>query len=382
MQLFRNILNTVKPHFEKGGKLERMYPAYDAFETFLFVPDHTTKKGSHIRDAIDLKRTMITVLIALMPALLFGMWNVGQLHFTAIGESFTLMKAFTYGALKMLPLIAISYGVGLSIEFAFAISRGHSVNEGYLVTGMLIPMIMPIDVPLWMLAVSVVFAVIIGKEVFGGTGMNILNPALTARAFLFFAYPTYMSGDKVWIHTGDQMTVDGFSGATPLADLAADIPVDMSLISSFFNGTIAGSVGETSTIAILIGAAILIFTGIGSWRTMLSVFIGGYIMSLLFNLWGVNELMLLPAHLHLILGGFAFGAVFMATDPVTAAQTNKGKYIVGFLIGVFAIIIRVFNPAYPEGMMMAILLLNIFAPLVDHYVIAANIKRRLKRIKT
>ena len=382
MKLFRNILNTVKPHFEKGGKLEKMYPAYDAFETFLFVPDHTTKSGSHIRDAIDLKRTMITVLIALMPALLFGMWNVGQLHFTAIGESFTLISAFTFGALKMLPLIAISYGVGLSIEFAFAISRGHSVNEGYLVTGMLIPMVMPIDIPLWMLAVSVVFAVIIGKEVFGGTGMNILNPALTARAFLFFAYPTYMSGDKVWIHTGEKMTVDGFSGATPLADLATNIPVDMSMIGSFFNGTIPGSVGETSTFAILIGATILIFTGIGSWRTMLSVFVGGYIMSLLFNLWGTNELMLLPAHLHLILGGFAFGAVFMATDPVTAAQTNKGKYIVGFLIGVFAIIIRVFNPAYPEGMMMAILLLNIFAPLVDHYVIAANIKRRLKRIKT
>ena len=382
MQLFRNILNTVKPHFVKGGKLEKMYPVYDAFETFLFVPDHTTKKGSHIRDAIDLKRTMITVLIALMPALLFGMWNVGQLHFTAIGESFTLMKAFTYGALKMLPLIAISYGVGLSIEFAFAISRGHSVNEGYLVTGMLIPMIMPIDVPLWMLVVSVIFAVIIGKEVFGGTGMNILNPALTARAFLFFAYPTYMSGDKVWINTDNGTVVDGFSGATPLADLAANIPVDMSLIGSFFLGNIPGSIGETSTFAILLGAVILIFTGIGSWRTMLSVFIGGYIMSLLFNLWGVNELMLLPAHLHLILGGFAFGAVFMATDPVTAAQTNKGKYIVGFLIGVFAIIIRVFNPAYPEGMMMAILLLNIFAPLVDHYVIAANIKRRLKRIKT
>ena len=382
MQLFRNILNTVKPHFVKGGKLEKMYPVYDAFETFLFVPDHTTKKGSHIRDAIDLKRTMITVLIALMPALLFGMWNVGQLHFTAIGESFTLMKAFTYGALKMLPLIAISYGVGLSIEFAFAISRGHSVNEGYLVTGMLIPMIMPIDVPLWMLVVSVIFAVIIGKEVFGGTGMNILNPALTARAFLFFAYPSFMSGDKVWINTDNGTVVDGFSGATPLADLAANIPVDMSLIGSFFLGNIPGSIGETSTFAILLGAGILIFTGIGSWRTMLSVFIGGYIMSLLFNLWGANELMLLPAHLHLILGGFAFGAVFMATDPVTAAQTNKGKYIVGFLIGVFAIIIRVFNPAYPEGMMMAILLLNIFAPLVDHYVITANIKRRLKRIKT
>ena len=379
MKLFRNILNTVKPHFEKGGKLEKMYPAYDAFETFLFVPDHTTKSGSHIRDAIDLKRTMITVLIALMPALLFGMWNVGQLHFTAIGESFTLISAFTFGALKMLPLIAISYGVGLSIEFAFAISRGHSVNEGYLVTGMLIPMVMPIDIPLWMLAVSVVFAVIIGKEVFGGTGMNILNPALTARAFLFFAYPTYMSGDKVWIHTGDQMTVDGFSGATPLADLATNIPVDMSMIGSFFNGTIPGSVGETSTFAILIGATILIFTGIGSWRTMLSVFIGGYIMSLLFNLWGTNELMLLPAHLHLILGGFAFGAVFMATDPVTAAQTNKGKYIVGFLIGVFAIIIRIFNPAYPEGVMLAILLMNVFAPTIDHYVIQSNINKRKKR---
>jgi len=381
MKLFRNILNSVKPHFEKGGKLEKMYPAFDAFETFLFVPDHTTKLGSHIRDAIDLKRTMITVLIALMPALLFGMWNVGQLHFTAIGESFTLMSAFTFGALKMLPLIAISYGVGLSIEFAFAISRGHSINEGYLVTGMLIPMVMPIDVPLWMLAVSVVFAVIIGKEVFGGTGMNILNPALTARAFLFFAYPSYMSGDKVWTNTDGGTIVDGFSGATPLADLAANIPVDMSLIGSFFNGTISGSVGETSTLAILIGAAILLFTGIGSWRTMLSVFVGGYVMSLLFNLWGANEFMLLPAHIHLLLGGFAFGAVFMATDPVTAAQTNRGKYIVGFLIGMFAILIRVFNPAYPEGMMMAILLMNVFAPLVDHYVIRANINRRLNRAK-
>jgi Na+-transporting NADH:ubiquinone oxidoreductase subunit B len=380
MKLFRNILNTVKPHFEKGGKLEKMYPAYNAFETFLFVPDHTTKLGSHIRDAIDLKRTMITVLIALMPALLFGMWNVGQLHFTAIGESFTLMSAFTFGALKMLPLIAISYGVGLSIEFAFAISRGHSVNEGYLVTGMLIPMVMPIDVPLWMLVVSVVFAVIIGKEVFGGTGMNILNPALTARAFLFFAYPSYMSGDKVWTNTDGGTVIDGFSGATPLANLAANIPVDMSLIGSFFNGTIAGSVGETSTLAILIGAAILLFTGIGSWRIMLSVFVGGYVMSLLFNFWGANEFMMLPAHLHLILGGFAFGAVFMATDPVTAAQTNRGKYIVGFLIGMLAILIRVFNPAYPEGMMLAILLMNVFAPLVDHYVISDNIKRRLNRV--
>jgi Na+-transporting NADH:ubiquinone oxidoreductase subunit B len=381
MRLIRSLLDKIKPHFQEGGKLEKMYPAYEAFETMAFVPDHTTSAGSHIRDAIDLKRTMITVLLALMPALFFGMWNVGQLHFNAIGESFTLMSAFTFGALKMLPLIIVSYAVGLGIEFAFAISRGHSVNEGYLVTGMLIPMIMPIDVPLWMLAVSVVFAVIVGKEVFGGTGMNIMNPALTARAFLFFAYPSFMSGDKVWISTGDGVTVDGFSGATPLADLAANNPLDMSLIGSFFNGTIAGSVGETSTFAILIGAVILLITGIASWRTMLSVFVGGYVMGLLFNVWGVNEFMMMPAYVHLLLGGFAFGAVFMATDPVTASQTNTGKYIVGFLIGILAVLIRVFNPAYPEGMMLAILFMNVFAPLVDHYVVGANIKRRLNRVK-
>jgi len=380
MKLFKNILESVKPHFMEGGKLEKMYPAYDAFETFLFVPDHTTHAGSHIRDGIDLKRTMITVVIALLPALFFGMWNVGQLHFSAIGEDFTLMSAFTFGALKMLPLIIVSYAVGLGVEFAFAISRGHSVNEGYLVTGMLIPMVMPIDVPLWMLSVSV-FAVIIGKEVFGGTGMNIMNPALTARAFLFFAYPSFMSGDKVWITTGEGSVVDGFSGATPLADLAANIPVDMSMIGSFFYGTIPGSVGETSTLAILIGAVILLITGIASWRTMLSVFVGGYVMGALFNVWGANEFMMMPSYIHLLLGGFAFGAVFMATDPVTASQTNKGKIIVGFLIGVLAVLIRVFNPAYPEGMMLAILFMNVFAPLVDHYVVSANIKRRLKRVK-
>jgi Na+-transporting NADH:ubiquinone oxidoreductase subunit B len=324
---------------------------------------------------------MITVVIALLPALFFGMWNVGQLHFSAIGEDFTLMSAFTFGALKMLPLIIVSYAVGLGVEFAFAISRGHSVNEGYLVTGLLIPMIMPIDVPLWMLSVSVIFAVIIGKEVFGGTGMNIMNPALTARAFLFFAYPSFMSGDKVWITTGEGSVVDGFSGATPLADLAANIPVDMSMIGSFFYGTIPGSVGETSTLAILIGAVILLITGIASWRTMLSVFVGGYVMGALFNVWGANEFMMMPSYIHLLLGGFAFGAVFMATDPVTASQTNKGKIIVGFLIGVLAVLIRVFNPAYPEGMMLAILFMNVFAPLVDHYVVSANIKRRLKRVK-
>ena len=383
MRLFRKILNSVKPHFLEGGKLEKMYPAYDAFETFLFVPDHTTKSGSHIRDSIDLKRTMITVVIALLPALFFGMWNIGYQHYEiALGIKDTpLLDSFMFGFWKMLPMILVSYGVGLGIEFAFASFRGHQVNEGYLVTGLLIPMIMPINVPLWMLAVSVVFAVVIGKEVFGGTGMNILNPALTARAFLFFAYPSWMSGDKVWTYIGGDSTVDSFSGATPLADLAAGVEYNSSLIGSYFNGTIAGSVAETSTFAILIGAAILLFTGIGSWRTIISVFAGGYIMGLLFNLWGLNELMNLPSHLHLILGGFAFGAVFMATDPVTASQTNKGKIIVGLLIGVFAILIRVFNPAYPEGMMLAILLMNVFAPLVDHYVIEGNIKRRLKRSK-
>ncbi len=383
MKLFSNILSKIKPHFEDGGKLKKFWPAYDAFETFLFVPNHTTRQGVHIRDAVDLKRTMVTVIIALIPALLFGMWNIGQLHYNATGQTeFSIMDAFLFGSMKVLPLILVSYIVGLTIEFAFAVYRGHSVNEGYLVTGLLIPMVMPVDVPLWMVAVSVAFAVVIGKEVFGGTGMNILNPALTARAFLFFAYPTKMSGDEVWVHTGGMSTVDGFSGATPLADLAANIPLDISLIGSFFVGNMAGSVAETSTLAILIGAAILIITGVGSWRTMISVFVGGYIMGLLFNLWGANEYMDLPAHIHLLLGGFAFGAVFMATDPVTASQTNKGKWIVGFLIGILAILIRVFNPAYPEGMMMAILLMNVFAPLVDHYIIQGNIARRLKRIKS
>ena len=384
MKLFRNILNSVKPHFLEGGKLEKMFPAYDAFETFLFVPDHTSTSGSHIRDGIDLKRTMITVVIALLPALFFGMWNIGNLHFNAIGETSTLWESFSFGAIKMLPMILVSYGVGLGVEFAFAISRGHQVNEGYLVTGLLIPMIMPITTPLWMLAVAVIFAVIIGKEVFGGTGMNILNPALTARAFLFFAYPSSMSGDSVWINTiseKGQKLVDGFSGATPLADLASGVEYNASLFGSYFNGTIAGSASETSTVAILIGAAILLITGIASWRTMISVFIGGYIMGVLFNMWGTTEFMNLPPHVHLVLGGFAFGAVFMATDPLTASGTNKGKIIVGFLIGIFAVLIRVFNPAYPEGMMLAILLMNVFAPLVDHYIIEANIKRRLKRAK-
>jgi Na+-transporting NADH:ubiquinone oxidoreductase subunit B len=417
MKLFRNILNTVKPHFLEGGKLEKMYPAYDAFETFLFVPDHTSKSGSHIRDAIDLKRTMIMVIIALLPALLFGMWNIGNNHYIANEESVSFMDTFLYGAIKMLPSILVSYIVGLSVEFSFAIFRGHQVNEGYLVTGLLIPMIMPISTPLWMLAISVIFAVVIGKEVFGGTGMNILNPALTARAFAFFAYPAHLSGDKIWIAdqpvngTVTDVFPDGYSGATPLADyyslsvekgkLASAVIQEKSektitaitdkidviesripeLSESFF-GFISGSCSETSTFAILIGLIILVVTGIGSWRTIVSVFFGGYFMGLLFNLWGATDFMTLPAYEHLILGGFAFGAVFMATDPVTASQTNKGKIIVGFLIGIFAVLIRVFNPAYPEGMMLAILLMNVFAPLVDHYIVESNIKRRLKRVKS
>ena len=379
MKLFKNILNSVKPHFEEGGKLEKLYPAYDAFETFLFVPDHTTHKGSHIRDAIDLKRTMVLVIVALIPCLLFGMWNVGHQYYTAVGEEANMIAKFIFGFWKFLPLIIVSYVVGLTVEFAFAIYRNHSVNEGYLVTGLLIPLTMPIDVPLWMLAISVIFAVVIGKEVFGGTGMNILNPALTARAFLFFAYPVFMSGDKVWVH---KAMVDGHSGSTILGELAASNnwqslgwnPFDMVV------GTIPGSVGETSFIAILIGAVILLGTGVGSWRIILSTFLGGFVMASLFNLWGANELMNTPAEIHLIIGSFAFGAVFMATDPVTGSQTNIGKYIYGFLIGVLAILIRVFNPAYPEGMMLAILFMNVFAPLVDHYVIQANVKRRLKRL--
>ena len=391
MKLFRNILNSVKPHFEKGGKLEKFLPAYDAFETFLFVPGHTTKSGVHVRDGIDLKRTMITVVLAMVPCLLFGMWNVGYQHFLALGiNNPELIDAFLFGAVEVLPMVVVAYAVGLGVEFAFAIARGHQVNEGYLVSGMLIPLVMPVGTPLWMVAVSVIFAVIIGKEVFGGTGMNILNPALTARAFLFFAYPTQMSGNKVWINTvtGEGQTiVDGFSGATALGDLAATGETGYSMMEMFL-GTIPGSIGETSALACLIGAAILLYTGIASWRVMISVFVGGAAMAAIFNAVAPHALseaqqgfMALPILEQLMLGGFMFGAVFMATDPVSASQTNKGKYIYGFLIGFFAIMIRVFNPAYPEGMMLAILLMNVFAPLIDHYVVAGNIKRRLKRVK-
>jgi len=388
MKIFKNILNSIKPHFEKGGRLEKMYPAYDAFETFLFVPDHTTSHGAHIRDSIDLKRTMAFVVLSLIPCILFGMWNIGEQYHIGIGKEVTFLDNIIFGFWKFLPLLVVSYAVGLTIEFAFAVYRGHSVNEGYLVSGMLIPLIMPVDVPLWMLAISVIFAVVIGKEVFGGTGMNILNPALTARAFLFFAYPSYMSGDKIWVHgalKASKEGIDGYSGETILGALAANNTEWNSLIwNSYdaFMGFVPGSVGETSFLAIALGALFLIFTGVGSGRIIFSTFIGGYITAFLFNIWGFNILMTTPAHIHLLIGGFAFGAVFMATDPVTAAQTNKGKIIYGLLVGFFAIVIRIFNPAYPEGMMLAILLMNVFAPLIDHYVIRANINRRLKRAKS
>jgi Na+-transporting NADH:ubiquinone oxidoreductase subunit B len=377
MKALRNYIDKIKPQFEKGGKFEKLHSTFDAFETFLFVPDKVTFKGSHIRDTLDMKRTMIMVVIALIPAILFGMWNVGFQHFKSLGETVTFLDQFWYGFLKVVPLIVVSYVVGLGIEFAFAQARGHEVNEGFLVSGILIPLIVPPDIPLWMLALSVVFAVIIGKEVFGGTGMNILNPALTSRAFLFFAYPQDMSGDKVWISN----MADGYSGATPLGNALVDNFGSIPSASDMFFGFIPGSVGETSTLAILLGGIILIATGIGSWRIMLSVFAGGYLMGLIFNLFAVNEYMELPAYYHFIMGGFAFGAVFMATDPVSASQTNKGKYIYGLLIGMIAVLIRVLNPAYPEGMMLAILFMNVFAPLIDHYIVESNIKKRLKRIK-
>lgn len=389
-KLLRNFFDGIKPNFQEGGKWEKFHPALDAFETFVFVPGETTHSGAHIRDGIDLKRTMFFVIIALIPALLFGMYNIGFQHFSQTGEEFTLMSAFLFGLWKVLPMIIVSYGVGLGIEFLFAIIRGHQVNEGYLVSGMLIPMIMPVDLPLWMLAVAVVFAVIIGKEVFGGTGMNILNPALTARAFLFFAYPTYMSGNTVWV--ADAGVVDAISGETILGGLAAGKEVLSQAAAGTgygswtpmeaFLGFIPGSVGETSTLAIILGAAFLLWTGIGSWRIMLSGLIGAAAMGLIFNAFSVNMLMATPWYEHLVIGGFAFGLVFMATDPVSAAQTTKGKWIYGFLVGFFAIMIRVFNPAYPEGIMLAILLMNVFAPLIDHYVVQANVNKRMKRMNT
>ncbi len=388
MNGLRNFVDKIKPTFEKGGKLGFLHSTFDAFETFLFVPDTVTRRGAHVRDCVDLKRVMIMVVIALVPAMLFGIWNTGYQHSLAFGLDWGFWNIVLYGLVKVLPLYIVSYLVGLGIEFVSAQIQGHEVNEGYLVSGMLIPLIVPVDVPLWMLAIAVAFAVIIGKEVFGGTGMNIWNPALLTRAFLFFSYPSRMSGETVW--TGGVTRymaegqawwpgnglVDGFSGATPLANptLANLEPQFMDMVF----GTIPGSVGETSVIAILIGAFILIWTGVASWKIMVSSVVGGLAIGYLGYAVGATDL---PGYYQLVMGGFLFGTVFMATDPVTSAQTECGKWIYGFLVGALAVTVRLWNPGYPEGMMLAILLMNTFAPLIDHYVIEASIKRRAKKVK-
>mgnify|MGYP003407925162 FL=1 len=373
----------MRPNFEEGGKFYAFHSLFDAMDTFFLTPEATTTSGCHIRDAVDNKRTMFTVVIALIPALLFGMYNIGYQHYLSEGViaagdyCANFWGNFGYGLLKLLPMILVSYIVGLGIECIFAQVRKHEVSEGYFVTGMLIPLICPPDVPLWQLALAVAFAVIIGKEVFGGTGYNFLNPALVARAFLFFSYPIQMSGDTVWIAAQG----DAISGATPLGEMIAGAAQPSASVLDMIIGFMPGSVGETSVIAILIGALILLVTGVASWRIMLSIFVGGAAMGLIFNAVGANEYMSMPFYYHFLMGGFMFGAVFMATDPVTAAHTNTGKYIYGFLIGVMAVLIRVVNPAYPEGMMLAILLLNVFAPLIDYYVVDANIRKRAKRAK-
>ena len=398
---FKKRLHIIK-HRLRGKKVA---PAFNAFHTFLFTPDETTHSGSHIRGADDLKRTMNTVIMALLPVLLFSFFNTGYQHYAAIDaangmprelalwENFLTWENFWLGFTQVMPLVIISYGVGLLVEFIFAVIKGHEVEEGYLVTGMLVPLIVPVDTPLWMLAVAVVFGVVIGKEVFGGTGMNILNPALTIRAFLFFAYPTWMSGDKVWVHQAVDRagTPDAISGETILGYLAQNSSYDYSVSDMFF-GFIPGSVGETSAFLILLGGLFLIFSKIASWRIMVSAVLGALVMGLIFN--GVVDqgwitetsrfygLMSFDFWKHLIVGGLAFGIVYMATDPVTGSQTNRGKWIYGFLIGFISVMIRVFNPAYPEGVFLAILLMNVFAPTIDHYVIRANVKKRLKRLKT
>ena len=390
MKFIKDIFLKTQPHVQKGAKFHWLHSFHDGFFTMFFVPKNTSKSGTHIHDYIDLKRTMGIVVLALVPSLLFGMYNVGLQHYKTIGELATagFFDLFLYGLLKVLPVVIVSYVVGLGIEFAFAQMRGHEINEGFLVSGMLIPLIMPIETPLWMVAVATAFAVIFGKEVFGGTGMNIWNPALVARAFLFFAYPAQMSGNSVWVALGKNDTpIDGFTGATPLADAAAG-NINFSVADAFF-GFIPGSIGETSTLAILLGAVLLIITGIGSWRIMVSTVAGGVVMGVILNIFSgsaalspeVAAYFSMPFWHHLIIGGFAFGAVFMATDPVSAAQTGKGKWIYGFLIGVLAVLFRVVNPAYPEGMMLAILIMNTFAPLIDHYVVQGHIKRRMKRAK-
>ena len=378
MKFLRNLFDGLHDKIEGSSKLSKYKPVVNAFDTIFFTPNETTHSGSHIRDGADLKRTMGTVVIALIPCLLFGMYNAGYQHLVQLEGSAAFLDTFLLGAQKIVPLIIVSYTVGLGVEFLSAVIRGHEVNEGFLVTGMLIPLIVPVDIPLWMLALSVVFAVVIGKEAFGGTGMNILNPALVSRAFLFFAYPTYMSGNKIWVI--DASTMDAVSGETILGNIAAGNDAGYSVME-MITGLIPGSVGETSIIAIAIGAFILILSGVGSWRIMVSAIIGGLVMGLIFNAFGINSLMRFEFWQHILVGGFAFGIVFMATDPVSATQTQKGKYIYGFLVGLFSIMIRVFNPAYPEGVMLAILFMNVMAPTIDHFVIEANIKKRKKRLK-
>jgi Na+-transporting NADH:ubiquinone oxidoreductase subunit B len=399
VKFLRNIFDSAHKTLNSSEKTKKFFPLIDAFDTLMFTPNHVTSNGSHVRDAIDLKRTMMLVIIALVPCLLFGIYNTGYQHFRVLGEleNVSFWEIALKGAFVVLPLVVVSYAAGLFVEFIFAIKNGHTVQEGFLVSGMLIPLCMPADVPLWMVAVATIFAVVIGKEVFGGTGMNILNVALTARAFLFFAHPTKMSGNEVWVTGFSKMKADGLvdssSGATALGDLASfmqDTPAlentqafqaKYSFMDSFL-GFIPGSVGETSALMCLIGAALLLWTGIASWRVIFSFFLGGFLMATILNLVGGNGYFELPAIHQLMIGGFMFGMVFMATDPVTAAHTNAGKFVYGFLGGFLGILIRMVNPAYPEGIMLAILIANVFAPLIDHVVIQANINKRLKRFKT
>ena len=377
MKAIRNIVDKIKPTFSKGGKLGFLHSTFDAFETFLFVPNTTTQHGAHVRDCNDIKRTMITVVVALIPALLFGCYNTG------LQVGLEGLTAFAYGLVRILPMIAVSYIVGLGIEFTVAQWRGHEVNEGFLVSGLLIPLVMPVSTPLWMVGLGTAFAVIFGKEIFGGTGMNVFNPAVLARAFVFFAYTPQMSGETVWYSTWKMFgATDAQTGATALEQLASNGEMQWSALDAFL-GFIPGSFGETSTAAILLGGALLLFTGVASWKTMISVFVGGLGMAYLFDLCGVGAIGAqdIAPYTHLLVGGFAFGAVFMATDPVTSAQTSTGKYIVGFMTGAIAILIREINPAYPEGMMLSILFMNALAPLVDYFVVEANIRRRKNRVK-
>ncbi|QDH79272.1 NADH:ubiquinone reductase (Na(+)-transporting) subunit B [Echinicola soli] len=397
MKFLRDLLDKQKPLFQKGGKFENLYYLYEAGETFMFSPNHTTGiKGAQVKDAIDLKRMMITVVIALLPCLLFGIYNVGEQHYLAVGEAVGFGEKFLLGLKLVLPIVIVAYAAGGIAEAVFAVIRKHPINEGFLVTGMLIPLVVPASMPLWQVALATVFAVVIAKEVFGGTGMNILNVAMTARAFLYFAYPAQISGDQVWTYLGEKTAVDGFSGATALsvaynagqsgeavtgalASHNSAIGDQLYSFANMFFGFIPGSIGETSALMCLIGALILIATGVGSWKIIVSGFAGTYIMGLIMNAFAANEFMAMPAHYHLVMGGVAFGIVFMATDPVSAAQTERGKWLYGLLIGFLTVIIRVTNPAYPEGIMLAVLLMNVFAPLIDYYVVKANKKRRLQR---